>query len=104
MSHSRPHQTHAIDLKQLRSAVVAEDFGSIRQAAELLSVRHSILSRSIRQLEYRIGVSVFERSGGGVRPTPAGRDVLRMARLILEQVDVLVATARSNGRGEFGRL
>jgi DNA-binding transcriptional LysR family regulator len=27
-----------------------------------------------------------------------------MARLILEQVDVLVATARSNGRGEFGRL
>jgi len=27
-----------------------------------------------------------------------------MARLILEQVDVLVATAKSNGRGEAGRL
>ena len=27
-----------------------------------------------------------------------------MARLILEQVDVLVATAQSNGRGEAGRL
>jgi DNA-binding transcriptional LysR family regulator len=95
---------HAVDLKQLRFAVSAADHGSIRQAAELLSVRHSILSRSIRQFEHRIGVTVLERSGGGVKPTPAGRSVLRMARLILEQVDVLVATAKSNGLGESGRL
>lgn len=95
---------HVVDLRQLRFAIAAADCGSIRQAAELLSVRHSVLSRSIRQLEYRIGVSVFERSGGGVKPTPAGRGVLRMARSILEQVDLLVATAKSNGRGEDGRL
>ncbi|MET3840354.1 LysR family transcriptional regulator [Bradyrhizobium sp. OAE829] len=95
---------HAVDLQQLRFAVAAADCGSIRQAAELLSVRHSILSRSIRQLEHLIGVAVFERSGGGVKPTPAGLSVLWMARLILEQVDVLVATAKSNGRGEAGRL
>lgn len=94
----------AVDLRQLRFAVAAADYGSIRQAAELLSIRHSILSRSIRQLEQRIGVAVFERSGSGVKPTSAGRSVLRMARLILEQVDVLVATAKSNGRGEAGRL
>lgn len=92
------------DLQQLRLAVAAAEYGSIRQAAESLSTRHSILSRSIRQFEHRIGVTVFERSGGGVTPTPAGQNVLRMARLILEQVDVLVATARSNGRGEAGRL
>src|SRR6266700_297458 len=63
---------HAVDLKQLRFAVAAADYGSLRQAAELLSIRHSILSRSIRQLEYLIGVAIFERSGGGVKPTPAG--------------------------------
>lgn len=94
----------AVDLRQLRFAVAAADNGSIRQAAELLSIRHSILSRSIRQLEHVIGVAVFERSGGGVKPTSAGRSVLRLARLILEQVDILVATAKSNGRGEAGRL
>jgi DNA-binding transcriptional LysR family regulator len=104
MDQPRVLRMHAVDLKQLRFAIAAADYGSIRQAAELLSIRHSILSRSIRQLEHRIGVSVFERSGGGVKPTPAGRSVLRMARLILEQVDVLVATAKSNGRGEAGRL
>ena len=94
----------AVDLQQLQFAIAAADYGSIRQAAELLSIQHSILSRSIRQFEHRIGVTVFERSGGGVKPTQAGRNVLRMARLILEQVDVLVATAKSNGRGEAGRL
>jgi DNA-binding transcriptional LysR family regulator len=104
MDQPRVLRMYAVDLKQLWFAVAAADYGSIRQAAELLSIRHSILSRSIRQLEHRIGITVFERSGGGVRPTPAGRSVLRMAKLILEQVDVLVATAKSNGRGEAGRL
>jgi DNA-binding transcriptional LysR family regulator len=104
MDKPRVLRTNSVDLKQLRFAVAAADYGSIRQAAELLSIRHSILSRSIRQLEHRIGVTVFERSGGGVKATPTGRSVLRMARLILEQVDVLVVTAKSNERGEAGRL
>lgn len=104
MDKPRVSRLLAVDLQQLRFAIAAADYGSIRQAAELLSIRHSILSRSIRQLEHRIGAIVFERSGGGVKPTPAGRRVLRMARLILEQVDVLVVTARANGRGEAGHL
>jgi DNA-binding transcriptional LysR family regulator len=61
MDDPRVLRMHAVDLKQLRFAVAAEDHGSIRQAAELLSIRHSILSRSIRLLEHRIGVTVFER-------------------------------------------
>lgn len=104
MDRSRVSRVLAVDLQQLQFVIAAADYGSMRQAAELLSVQHSNLSRSIRQLEHRIGVTVFERSGGGVKPTPAGRSVLRAARLILEQVDVLVATAKSNGRGEAGRL
>ncbi|SDN38418.1 LysR family transcriptional regulator [Afipia sp. GAS231] len=104
MDQLRILRMHAIDLKQLRFAVAAADYGSIRQAAEVLSMRHSILSRSIRLLEHRIGVTVFERSCGGVTPTSAGRSVLWMAKAILEQVDVLVSTAQSNGRGDAGRL
>lgn len=104
MDKQRLRRVLAVDLQQLRYAIEAADCGSIRQAAELLSIRHSILSRSLRQLEHQIGVTILERSGGGVKPTPAGRSVLRMARLVLEQVDVLVATAKSNGRGETGRL
>ncbi|MGY3410914.1 DNA-binding transcriptional LysR family regulator [Bradyrhizobium sp. GM5.1] len=97
-------RTLTIDLQQLRFAVAASDCGSLRRAADLLSVRHSLLSRSISQLEHLIGATIFERSSGGVRPTLAGKSVLRIARIVLEQVDALVATGRSNGRGEAGRI
>jgi DNA-binding transcriptional LysR family regulator len=93
-----------IDLNHLRYAIAAADCGSIRQAAELLNIKHSKLSRAIRQLEDRLRTTLFDRSGGGVRLTPAGRSALRIARLVLEQVDMLLATAQSNGRGEAGRL
>lgn len=94
----------AIDLQHLRFAVAADDYGSLRQAAETLGVRQSTLSRSIRQFEHLIGVVVFGRSSGGVEPTPAGKSVLRMARTILEEFDTLVATAKSTRNGNNGRL
>jgi DNA-binding transcriptional LysR family regulator len=94
----------AIALQHLQFALTASDCGSLRRAADLLSVRHSVLSRSIGQLEHLIGVTLFKRSSGGVRPTLAGRSVLRMARIIVEQVDALVAAGKSNGRGEAGRV
>ena len=96
--------TSDVDLIHLRYAVAAADHGSFRRAAEALLLRQSKLSRCIRQLEERIEIAVFERSSGGVRATQAGRDFLRMARSILEQIDTLLTSARSAGRGEVGRL
>ncbi|MBR0911547.1 LysR family transcriptional regulator [Bradyrhizobium japonicum] len=100
----RRNAARAISLQQLRFAVVACDCGSFRRAADVLSIKHTVLSRSISQLEYLIGTSLFERSSGGIKPTLAGRAVLRIARLILEQVDMLVDTGRSDGRGDTGHL
>ncbi|WP_262047363.1 LysR family transcriptional regulator [Bradyrhizobium sp. Bra78] len=94
----------AVDLQQLRFAVTAADIGSFRQAADALRLRQSQLSRCIRQLEHSIGVVVFERSSGGVKPTPGGREFLRTARIILEQVDTLVACAKTTERGQAGKL
>jgi DNA-binding transcriptional LysR family regulator len=88
----------------LRYAVAAADHGSFRQAAEAMLLRQSTLSRCVRQLEERLDMIVFERSSGGVRPTSAGRDFLRTARSILEQIDTLVTGAHNAGRGEAGRL
>ncbi|WP_456739556.1 helix-turn-helix domain-containing protein [Bradyrhizobium sp. USDA 4469] len=49
----------AVDPQQCQVAIAAADHGSIRQAAELRSVQHSILNRSIRRFEHRIRVTVF---------------------------------------------
>ncbi|MGX4770586.1 LysR family transcriptional regulator [Bradyrhizobium guangdongense] len=104
MRSDRRSAARAIDLQQLRLAVVACDYGSFRRAAEVLSMKHNVISRSIGQLEYLVGASLFERSSAGIRPTLAGRAVLRIARLILEQVDMLVETGISAGRGDTGHL
>jgi DNA-binding transcriptional LysR family regulator len=94
----------ALNLQHLCYAVTAADHGSFRQAAETLLVRQSTLSRCIRQLEDSVGMSIFERSSGGVRATEAGSHFLRLTQSILEQVDSLMTTAHRTGRGEAGRL
>jgi DNA-binding transcriptional LysR family regulator len=93
-----------IALSQLQHAVAAADCGSFRQAADVLSIRQSTLSRSIRLLEHQFGACIFDRSSGGVRATPAGRHFLRIAHSILEQLDALASITRAAGRGETGRL
>jgi DNA-binding transcriptional LysR family regulator len=93
-----------VDLRHLQYAVTVEDCGSFRAAAEVLSLTQPTLSRCIRQLEHAIGLAVFERSSGGARPTRSGRDFLRTARLILDQMEMLVTQTRRTGRGEAGRL
>jgi DNA-binding transcriptional LysR family regulator len=94
----------AFSLQNLRYALAAADYCSFRRAAEALLLRQSTLSRCVRQLEESIGMAVFERSSGGVRATQAGRQFLRSARSIFEQVEALAARAQSTGRGEAGRL
>ncbi|WP_333939096.1 LysR family transcriptional regulator [Bradyrhizobium sp. CCBAU 11386] len=87
----------ALELKHLRSVVAAADCGSLRQAAELLRSQQSCLSRRINEIEHHLGIAIFERFSGGVRPTQAGRSVLRLARTILEEFDTLIATAEQFG-------
>lgn len=84
--------------------MLSADLGSFRQAAESLLLTQSSISRSIRKLEHRIGITIFERSTGGVRPTPAGRSFIRISRSILEQMDALVSTTRANRSAGAGRL
>lgn len=94
----------ALDLKHLRTAVAAADCGSLRQAAELLRSQQSSISRRINEIEHHLGIKIFERYSGGVRPTQAGRSVLRLARTILEEFDALIATATAVRNSEAGRL
>jgi len=93
-----------VDFTQVEYAIAAADLGSFRQAAEALSIKQSTLSRSIQMLEHAFGAAIFERSSGGVRATPIGRHFLRIARSIVEQLEVLSTITRASGQGETGRL
>lgn len=54
--------------------------GSIRKAAESLHVASSAMNRQILQLEFEMGVELFERLPRGIRPTAAGGVLLAYIR------------------------
>lgn len=81
-----------LSLRQLEYLVAVVDLGSLRAAAELLSVTQPTISHQLALLERRVGVALLEREGRGVRPTEAGRalagtgrDVLARGRAGLER-------------------
>ena len=96
--------TLPVELKHLRYADAASQHGSFRKAADALGVKQSNLSRRIRTLEERLGYRLFERTNGGVRPTPVGRDFLQGARRILDDLQAIVDAADAVARGATGQL
>ncbi|MEM8571479.1 MAG: LysR family transcriptional regulator [Pseudomonadota bacterium] len=63
--------------------------GSIRQAAERLSITPSALNRRVIALEQELGVEVFERLGRGVRLSTAGELLIDMMRKHLADTETL---------------
>lgn len=93
-----------LDLSSLRSVIAAAEHGSFRQAATAVNIKQSALSRRIRHLEEQLGVSLFERSSGGVRLTPAGSSMARAARRLFDEIDHMVTASQLADRGETGVL
>lgn len=90
----------SMELRDLRYfAAIAETY-SFTRAAEQLRLSQPALSRQIRDLEDEIGKPLFERTSQGVRPTPAGRVLLRGAKRLLAASDALLAEVR--GKPEDG--
>lgn len=93
-----------LDPSSLRSVIAAAEQGSFRQAAAALNIKQSALSRRIRHLEEQLGVSLFERSSGGVRLTPAGASMAQAARRLFGEIDHMIKASQLADRGEAGVL
>ncbi|WP_020590585.1 hydrogen peroxide-inducible genes activator [Kiloniella laminariae] len=73
---------------------LAEDL-HFRKAAERLHVSQPTLSDQIRELEYRLGVVLLERSRQSVALTPVGQDLVERARYLLRDLDDFCDAAKS---------
>jgi DNA-binding transcriptional LysR family regulator len=68
-----------IDWDDVRYFLAVARGGSVRAAADRLTVNHSTVLRHIAQLEKRLGTQMFEKLPSGYRLTDAGEEVLKFA-------------------------
>jgi DNA-binding transcriptional LysR family regulator len=94
----------AQDIAALRSALLVREHLGFRRASEVLGVNPSVLSRRVLALEDALGVSLFQRTPGGARPTGAGERFLTEVERALELITKAAVRAGAAGRGEVGRL
>ena len=68
-------------------AVEIASLGSLSKAAESLLIAQPNISRSIKELEADLGITVFNRSAKGMVLTPEGEEFIGYAQNILKQID-----------------
>ncbi len=86
-------------VKQLEYFLAVARCGSFRRAAEDLDISQPTITAQVAQMEKSLGAVLFERGRSGATLSPAGRQILPMARKVLEELDDLVETAGSAGTG-----
>jgi DNA-binding transcriptional LysR family regulator len=93
-----------MNLRYLRTFVDIAEAGSIARAGGRLNVSQPAASRQILALEAALGVRLFDRIGRRLRLTSEGEDLLRQARRLLMEADLLNARARALKGGHTGIL
>jgi LysR family transcriptional regulator, hydrogen peroxide-inducible genes activator len=91
-----------ISLKQLRYYLVAAKHKSLRQASRELQISQPSLSAQLKGLEDSLGVSLFERSRGGVLLTPVGRELVSGAHHAVNAAESIVEAANFVKNGPSG--
>jgi DNA-binding transcriptional LysR family regulator len=91
-------------LAAMEAFVRVVDAGSFSGAARLLRVGQPAVSKTIAQLEDRLGVRLLLRSTHGLTPTEAGRSYYERARRAIEEADEAELAARGAGATLTGRL
>ena len=87
-----------VELRHLRALAAIGDEGTITGAAAVLHISQPALSRTLEQLESRVGVRLVERTTRTLALTDAGRRLYERAHLILHQLDDALAEAAAGVR------
>ena len=76
-----------MNILHMKYAVEVAKVGSLNKAAESLYVALPNISRSIKELEADLGITVFDRTAKGMVLTPEGEEFISYAKDILKQID-----------------
>lgn len=78
-----------MNLLHMKHAIEVAKAGSLGKASESLLIAAPNISRSIKELESDLGITIFERTQNGMKLTPEGDEFINFAKGILGQIDEL---------------
>lgn len=78
-----------MNLLHMKHAIEVAKAGSLSKASESLLIAVPNISRSIRELETDLGITIFDRTQNGMKLTPEGEEFISFAKSILNQIDDL---------------
>ena len=76
-----------MNLLHMKHALEVAKAGSLSKASEVLLIAAPNISRSIKELESDLGISIFDRTQNGMKLTPEGEEFINFAKGILAQID-----------------
>ena len=91
-----------LDIHQLSCFVGVYEARSISKAADASFLSQQAVSHSLRELERKLGGSLFDRTPGGVVPTKLGCALYDDAKRLLVDCDALEQRAKMMTRGHLG--
>lgn len=74
-------------IQQLKYIIALDQERHFVKAAELCLVSQPALTIQIKKLEEEIGVLIFDRSKVPLKPTLAGEEIIKRAKIVLEEID-----------------
>ncbi|GAA2781491.1 LysR family transcriptional regulator [Crossiella cryophila] len=87
-----------LELRHLRAVCAIVETGSMSKAAVRLGLTQPALTAQLQRVERLVGGRLFDRSPTGSTPTELGRYVVNTARLVLDDLDHLLASAQDRAR------
>lgn len=93
-----------MELRHLRCFIAVAEELHFARAAERLHMEQSPLSRAIKELEYQLGVQLFERTTRRTRLTWAGKVMLDEAHRIFIAIEQAKASVKGAATGYRGHL
>lgn len=76
-----------MNILHMKYAVEVAKVGSLNKAAETLLIAQPNISRSIKELEADLGITIFDRTSKGMFLTPEGENFIGYAKNILRQIE-----------------
>ena len=76
-----------MNILHMKYALEVAKVGSLGKASENLLIAVPNISRSIKELETDLGISIFERTSKGMSLTPEGEEFINFAKGILNQIE-----------------